>query len=208
MDQSKCINDVISKYQDFPTIQTDIKRVIKYTESQFRLFCKKFLNDTDRTEEETVKGITHAVNVVFKETLSDINAHGLSVKILLDTGDAPSPINAIAKIVVSYPESIHADLQATASAIHDNILENLHDTLKDLTDAQENGFSLEEHVVMLVNHHLPPLLAKHPDADQDQLRQDLTVIAAVYQSILLTDMRGKVDRLIAAAKQGAANALD
>jgi hypothetical protein len=38
MDQKKCINDVINRYKDFPTIQSDIRKVIRYQESFFRMW--------------------------------------------------------------------------------------------------------------------------------------------------------------------------
>lgn len=51
MDQAKCINDVIRKYSDFPTIQRDMKRLIKYCESANRMFMTQFTKDTPSTDD-------------------------------------------------------------------------------------------------------------------------------------------------------------
>lgn len=48
MDQTKMITDLINKYQDAPEIQTDLKKMLQYAESEFRYFCKQFTKGQSR----------------------------------------------------------------------------------------------------------------------------------------------------------------
>ena len=48
MDQTKMITDLINKYQDTPEIQSDLKKMLKYAESEFRTFCNQFLKEQPR----------------------------------------------------------------------------------------------------------------------------------------------------------------
>lgn len=48
MDQTKMITDLINKYQDAPEIQTDLKKMLQYAESEFRYFCKQFTKEQTR----------------------------------------------------------------------------------------------------------------------------------------------------------------
>lgn len=45
MNQKKCILDTINKYSDFPGVQADMKKLIKYTESQYRFFVSDILSE-------------------------------------------------------------------------------------------------------------------------------------------------------------------
>lgn len=45
MDHTKCINDVLNKYSDFPSIQSDMRKLLKYTESQFRMFLTPIIKN-------------------------------------------------------------------------------------------------------------------------------------------------------------------
>lgn len=44
MDRQKLITEVMDRYHDQPEIVSDIKRVVKLTESYFRDFANKILN--------------------------------------------------------------------------------------------------------------------------------------------------------------------
>lgn len=48
MDQSKMITDLIKKYTDAPEIQTDLKKMLQYAESEFRYFVKQFTKGHER----------------------------------------------------------------------------------------------------------------------------------------------------------------
>jgi len=147
------------------------------------------------------KEVLNLVDIHFAKTLASVQAKGWKSAAGAVKGEALSPVDAIADIFAAYPDPLRSDLQETAAAIGSNLEANINETLKDLRAANENGRSVEEHVVALVNHHLPELLTKHPEADADRLRKDLFTITSITQSLLLADMRGQVDRLIAAAKQ-------
>ncbi|MBC7963338.1 MAG: hypothetical protein H7Y05_10385 [Steroidobacteraceae bacterium] len=52
MDHTKCINDTINKYADFPNIQADMRKLLKYTESQFRMFLTPIIKNQTPLDEE------------------------------------------------------------------------------------------------------------------------------------------------------------
>lgn len=54
MNHQKLIADTIAKYADFPTIQRDMRRILKYAESANRMFLCQFVKDTPPTEDASL----------------------------------------------------------------------------------------------------------------------------------------------------------
>lgn len=53
MNHSLCINRLLTKYKDFPSIQIDIRKAIGYAESQSRMFLKPFVEGTEEALDPT-----------------------------------------------------------------------------------------------------------------------------------------------------------
>lgn len=50
MNHTKVITDVLAKYADFPTVQNDMRKLLGYAESQFRMFLTPIIRSTTDTE--------------------------------------------------------------------------------------------------------------------------------------------------------------
>lgn len=45
MNHQKLINETIGRYADYPTVQRDMRRLLKYVESQVRMFLMPIIKD-------------------------------------------------------------------------------------------------------------------------------------------------------------------
>ena len=71
MDQTKMINDLINKYQDTPEIQSDLKTMLQYAESEFRYFCHQFTKEQPRpAHSDRTKGVNRIISEISEIGLS------------------------------------------------------------------------------------------------------------------------------------------
>lgn len=102
MNHSKCINDVLNRYNDFPGIQADMRRLLKYTESQFRMFLTPIIKDDIKTE--------NAIDAIMEPYAADQEAQSaftgvaLAIRHGLTDQDTPEKIKNILNDLNHRPE--------------------------------------------------------------------------------------------------------
>lgn len=112
MDQLKLINATINKYSDFPTIQADMRKLLKYTESQFRMFMKPIINN------ESLPMSEERYNELSDKFRGDLEAEAAfkNINRLISAGlndpDAPQKIKTLLDSVKHRPELLSAVQEA------------------------------------------------------------------------------------------------
>lgn len=64
MNQKKLVTEIFLKYADFPGITTDLKKILKYTESANRFFINSIINEEPETMSITPEVKAVSLNII------------------------------------------------------------------------------------------------------------------------------------------------
>lgn len=135
MNQIKCINDVLDQYKDRPEVQSDIKKVLKYSESYFRFFATSIINRPEESMTPAEK-LDAEIDQIFRIHAEDPDArealvtlNGLLLRTLNQINTDPvAPIEAVKAHIAAHRKNLElqADMKKTAELFMDVITECLH----------------------------------------------------------------------------------
>jgi len=109
MNHEKCINDVLNRYSNSPTIQADMRKLLKYTESHLRMFLSPIIKKTDTD---------NAIDAIMEPYADDQEAQSaftgvaLAIRHVLTDPEAPLKIKNILDSLAHRPELAAAVRQA------------------------------------------------------------------------------------------------
>lgn len=119
MNQTKCINDVLNRYSDFPTIQADMRKLLKYTESQFRMFLKPIIKDEPP---RTINSINDEIDAITDPFTGDSEAEKAlsavaiaTTRAILDPTDRPANLQKLTTTLASLKD--RPDVAKAASEV-------------------------------------------------------------------------------------------
>ncbi|GAM09491.1 hypothetical protein OR1_01770 [Geobacter sp. OR-1] len=165
MNHHKVISDVISKYSDFPGVQADMRRLLKYTESQFRMFLTPLIKEestpapTPRSIGQIVATYPDPIKTDLIEAARQITEFAAEVTTAtvaaLPSTDGDLTREELVTLLANrhhdtirakYPESapdhLHDDLTELATIIVGKMEEAFHESVDKLLELAKSGKEL------------------------------------------------------------------
>jgi len=159
MNHHKVITDIINKYSDFPKTQADMRKLLGYAESQFRMFLTPIIKDTT-PEPRSIGAILASYPALLrKEMLLVIDsvlelaaaAARNSIKELPDTGGGLTRAELIAKLTDKHyaafrtvhgdklPATLRDDLEFIVKQIVNKVSAVVVETVDELLSAKKEA---------------------------------------------------------------------
>jgi len=131
MNHQKVIIDTINRYADFPTVQADMRKLLKYAESQFRMFLVPITKEDARkmdTVDTEIDGITEMYEPGTPERAALLELNGLLLASIAATGSGRTKVvEALKAHLVTHRHnlSLHGDMKKVAQLFVDAIEEEI-----------------------------------------------------------------------------------
>jgi hypothetical protein len=179
MDHQRLILDTLKKYQDFPGIQADLKRMLRYAESQFRIF----------------------LTPIFKDEITGDDCE-------TEAYPSSCALPLISSILAGYADlAVKAAVGEALISITEAVEVSTPKTVGELRDAVDNGISNADFIEMIIRDHAQPIIDKSSDTYVYQIVDDLRLYTAALLRDNGIQVRDAADRtLLKHAIKKAANA--